>query len=140
MRAALRLVRHHLGRDEIALADLDRTETGIAAALVDQALDEISRLGPPGAAIGVDRDGVGVDAAAERVHVRDVVERRSSMVIPPFGDARRVLREIGAHVGEEVDAHGEEPAVSRPSPSRRPRNCRGRGRPQGNARCGRRST
>ena len=33
------------------------------------------------------------------------------MVRPPSGNPRRVLREVGAHVGEQLDPHGEELAV-----------------------------
>ena len=33
------------------------------------------------------------------------------MVTPPSGMYGRELREIGAHIGDEVDAHGEELAV-----------------------------
>ena len=61
--AALGAVGHLLRPDEIALADLDRAEAGVAAADLDQPLDQIRRLRTSGAAIGVERLGVGVDAA-----------------------------------------------------------------------------
>ena len=108
---ALRLVGHLLRRDEVALADLDRTETGVAAALVDQPLDQIGRLRPPGAAIGVDRRRCWCRCRGSAHRGAECRRAPVDMVRPPSRDARRVLREIGAHVGEEVDPHGEELAV-----------------------------
>ena len=72
----------------------------VARGGIDQPLDHIRRLRPPRAAIGIDRHGVGVDAAHAHMAVRDVVDagRHAGAEI---GDVRRIGREIGAHVGDQ---------------------------------------
>ena len=58
--AGRRRVRHRLRLDEVALAQRVRRDAELARRGVDQPLDHIGRLGPPGAAIGIDRHRVGV--------------------------------------------------------------------------------
>ena len=58
----LRLVWHRLLRDEIEEANGLRRHAHLARAAVDQPLENEGRLGSPGAAIGVDGHGVGVDS------------------------------------------------------------------------------
>ena len=52
------LVRHCLGFDEIAPAQLLRRHTELSGGVVDQPLDGIGGLGPAGAAVGIDRHRV----------------------------------------------------------------------------------
>ena len=56
------LERNGRGRDQIALADLDRVDAGDARGLIDQPLDQVIGLRASGAAIGAGRHRVGVDA------------------------------------------------------------------------------
>ena len=55
-------IRHGGGRHEVARAGLDRIAGHLPRAILDQALDDVGDLGIAGAAIGVDRRGVGVGA------------------------------------------------------------------------------
>ena len=101
----------HLRRlDEIARANFFGRDFKRARALVDQPLQDVGAFGPPGAAIGVDRHGMRVDAAAARIKRGDVVGAGRHRGAEP-GNIRAELREIGAEIAENVDAHGEEPAV-----------------------------
>ena len=52
-------VRHLLGPDHVAAAQLGRVELHLARRRVHQPLDDVDRLGPAGAAIGAGRRGVG---------------------------------------------------------------------------------
>ena len=72
---------------------------------------KIGRLRAAGAAIGVGRNGVGEDALADRVDGADVVERRSVMRQAADRDVRPELVEVGAHVGDQLDAHRLDAAV-----------------------------
>ena len=79
--------------------------------LADDALDDVGRLGPPGAAIGVDRRGV----RQRRLHV-GVDQRRGVLAgqqrrIEIGRHRRRESREVGAHVGDRVDLERQELAV-----------------------------
>ena len=52
-------VGHLLGPDEVAPAQLDAVDAGLARGLVHQPLDGVDGLGPAGAAVGAGRRGVG---------------------------------------------------------------------------------
>ncbi len=67
-----------------------------ARRFVHQPLDEIGRLGAPGAAIGVGRHGVGEDALADGVDGADVVEAGQHGEADRR-DVRPELVEVGAH-------------------------------------------
>ena len=72
--AGLHLVRHGGRRNEIAPPDLDRIDADDARRAVEQLLDEIGRLRPPGAAIGRQRRGVGEHGLADGVHRRNLID------------------------------------------------------------------
>ena len=72
--AGLRRVGHRLRLDEVLAPQRVGREPELARRDVDQALDHIGRLRPAGAAIGIDRHRVGVDAADADVAGRDVVD------------------------------------------------------------------
>ena len=77
---------------------------------IDQALDHIGRLGASGAAIGIDRHGVGEDGADAAVEGLDVVEagQHAGAAMRDVGPEGRQIR---AHVAHQVDIHREELAV-----------------------------
>src|SRR6185312_10296641 len=98
--------------NHVAAADLDRPEAGGAAGGVHQALDDVGRLGPSGAAIGVDGDGVGEDALHFVVRGRDRVDAGLHALAGQGRDVGSELREIGAQIGGRLDANGKDAAVA----------------------------
>ena len=105
--AGRRPVRHRARLDEIAPPQRIGRDPDFARGNVDQPLDDISRLGTAGAAIGVDRNGVGVDAAHADMAGRDIVDARRQPGAE-IRNVRRELRQVGAHVGDEIDVEREE--------------------------------
>ena len=110
-RARRRLEGHLLGLDVVALAHLDLVDAHLARRGVDQPLHEVVGLGPPGAAIGADRRGVGEGDLG-----RDLDQRRAVDGGEVAGDAHRAhqradIGEVAADIGEAGEAHGQEPAV-----------------------------
>ena len=106
-----RLIGIGLLRNHVAAADLGLVDAEIVRGDVDQPFEHEGRLRPPGAAIGVDRHGVGEHAlhlAIDRRRQIDAGEQRSVEIGRDVGTERR---EIAAHVGERVDAQPEELAV-----------------------------
>ena len=104
------LVRHRFRRNEILAPDRIRRHAEFPRGGIDQTFDHVGRLRTAGAAIGIDRHGIGehrADAAVERL---DVIEARQHA-----GAAMRDVgtegREIGAHVAHQVDVHSQKPAV-----------------------------
>ena len=76
-----------------------------------QPLDDVGGLGPPGAAVGVDRGRVGEDAGDVAVDRRDVVLAGHQRAVEVGRHGRRESREIGAHRGRRVDAQAGDAAV-----------------------------
>lgn len=56
-------VRHRARRNEVLAPDRIRRHAELARGGIDQTLDHIGRLGPPGTAIGIHRNRVGEDRA-----------------------------------------------------------------------------
>ncbi len=77
---------------------------------IDQALDDIGRLGAAGAAIGIDRHGIGIGAAQSHIGDRDVVNARRHADAEPR-DIGRVARQIRAHVSDDIEIEREEAAL-----------------------------
>ena len=104
------LVGHRLRRNEILAPDRIRRHAEFSRGRIDQPLDHISRLGAPGAAIGIDRHGVGEHGADAAMEGLDIIEPGQHA-----GAAMRNVgpegREIGAHVAHQVDVHAQELAV-----------------------------
>ena len=97
--------------DEVLPPDLRRVHLHLARRLLDDALDHVGRLGPAGAAVGIDRRGV-------REHRLDLgVDRRRLVLAGEQGRVedrrhrRREGREVGAHVRDRLDAQREEVAL-----------------------------
>ena len=77
---------------------------------IDQALEQIGGLGPPGAAIGADRHRVGAHALDVDVDRRDRIEAGDEVCRARRDEAAK-RREIGAEIGDDGDAQAEEAAV-----------------------------
>ena len=95
----------------VAPAQLDMVDAHLARRGVDQALHEVVRFGPPGAAIGADRRRV-----REHHLGRDLDQRRAVDGCEIARDAHRAHRgadigEVGAEIGVAIEPHGEEGAV-----------------------------
>src|SRR5581483_3622203 len=108
-RACIRKLRRG---DQVAAAKLDRVDADLARGSVDQPLDAVIRLGPPGAAIGAGRHGVGEDAADAQPDLRDVVHARETAGEIRRRDEGAVRGQVGAHRGKGVDVDREELAVA----------------------------
>ena len=104
-----RLVGHLLRLDEVAGPDLIGRDAHLARREIDEALDEVGGLRPPGAAIGIHGKRVRIEAAEAEVGARDVVEAGRHQP-RERGNERREGRQIGAHVGEDVDLEAEDAA------------------------------
>ena len=104
-----RLVRERF--DEILLPQIGRIDAELARADLDQPLDHEGRLGPPGAAIGIDRHGVGVDRVDLAVDRRNVVLARQQRRVEIGRHRRREGRHIGAEIGDGLDLEPGDLAV-----------------------------
>ena len=97
--------------DEVAPAELHRVDLHLARRAIDEALDDIAGLRAPGAAIGVDRRGVGEDSLDLDIDRRRGVVAGEQGAVAPGGNRRREAAEIGPEIGQRGDTHGEELAV-----------------------------
>ncbi len=90
------LVRHRFGRDQVAPAQLVRLDAQLARRDVDQPLDRIGCLRPPGAAIRRGRHRVRHDAAGFRVDRRDVIHAGGAADIAdrPAGAAGHIRTQV----------------------------------------------
>ena len=104
------LVGHRARRDEILAPDRIRRHAEFSRGGIDQPLDHIGRLGTSGAAIGIDRHGVGEHRADPAVERLDVVEA-GQHAGAAMGNIRPEGRQIRAHVAHQVDIHRQEFAV-----------------------------
>jgi len=104
------LVRHRLGRDEVAPAQRDPVDAGLARGNVDDPLDGVGRLGPAGAAVGRGGVAVGEDPGDGRMDVRRPVGAGEAAEIVGR-DVDAAHREMGAEIGDRGDAEREEDAV-----------------------------
>ena len=100
--AGRRRVGHRLRPDEVLAPQRVGRDAEFVRGHIDQTLDQIGRLRPPGAAIGIDRQRVGegggdVDEAGGKVV--DARQHHGADI----GDVGREGGEIGAHVADHVD-------------------------------------
>ena len=105
------LVGHGRGRDEVAAAELGGPEARLARRDVDDALDQIARLRAAGAAIGVDRRGVGEHALDPHINRRDGVDAGQHGHARRGRDEGREERQIGAEIGDGLDPERQDAAV-----------------------------
>ena len=108
----LGLVREGVRRHEVSLANFDRPQTSRVAGEVHQPLDDEGRLRPSGAAVGVDRRGMGEDAGDMAVDRRDVVLAGQQSAVEIGRHGGREGREVGAHGGLGVDPQADDAAVA----------------------------
>ena len=105
-----RLVGHRRRRNGVAPPQLRRVDLHFVGGDVDQPLDHVGRLGPPGAAIGRGAVRVGQHAGDGDVQRRRRVDAADRADV----DHRRhraAKRHEGAEIAEAADAHAEEFAV-----------------------------
>ena len=99
--------------DEVLPAQLDRVHVELPRQRVDRTLDRVGRLGPAGAAVGVGRRRVRVDAHALEVVALDGV----AAAVEPGAedrDARRHELEVRAHRSRQPHPHrGDRPVGGR---------------------------
>ena len=98
-------------RDQVAAAQFDRIEAALAGGVVDQALDQIVRFRLAGAAIGIDRHGVGERRAHIHEDRRDDVAAAHRRGRGVGGTARSAARHVGAEIGDGADVQREEVAL-----------------------------
>lgn len=106
-----RLVRHPVGRNRVAAPQLRGIDLQLVGGDVDQPLDHITRLRPPGAAIRRRAVGVGQHARNRDVQRRCRIgaDDRADIDNGRHGTAKR---HEGAEVAVAADAHAEKLAVS----------------------------
>ncbi len=98
-------------RNDVAPAQFDAVDAHLGRGDVDDAFDHEGRFRPPGAAIGIDRDGVGedhLDVAVDRRRGVDAPEQRGIEIGRDIGPE---CREVGAHIGQCGDLQSEEFSV-----------------------------
>ena len=108
VQAERRRVRHRVGPDEIAPAQFVGVDPEAPGGVVDQPLDRIGRLGPAGAAIGIDRHRVRVDALDRDMDRRKGVDAAIHDRARGGRDLRREIRQVGAHIRGQLDRQAEE--------------------------------
>ncbi len=79
---------------------------------VHRPLDDVGRLGPAGAAVGVDERRVRVDAGDLAVDVGDLVAARQDPAVERRRDARADRRQAAAEVGVRLDPEPGDLAVA----------------------------
>ena len=102
---------HGGGRHEVAGAGLDRIAGHFPRAVLDQALDDVGDLRIAGAAIGVDRRGVGVDAEHPAMQRGDRVLAGEHGDAEERRDAGGELALVGAEIGDDVGLDGGDAPV-----------------------------
>ena len=104
-----RLVRER--GDEVATTELALSNPHLLRRDADQPLDQIRRLGPTGAAIGVDRRRVGEHRGDFAMNHRRRVLAREQRRVQDRRDARRERGQVRAHVRRRLRAQREKLAV-----------------------------
>ncbi len=84
----------------------------MASGVVDQTLDDVIGLGPPGAAIGVDRYGVGINALDAHDGGWRAVAARQHRGAGHGRNEGAEIREIGAEIGGGFDLEREEVEIA----------------------------
>src|SRR3984893_8106320 len=105
------LVWHRRGRDQVLGPQFDRIEAQLARGVVDQAFDDIGRLGPAGAAIGRGAVGIGHHRQHRDVGCRDVISAGQRADIAEGRKQVAFGRDVGADIGQRLDPEAEEFAV-----------------------------
>ena len=98
-------------RDQVLRAQLDPVDAQFAGRIVDQPLDDVSRLGPSGAAVGCGAVGVGHHRQHRDMGGGDVVDADEGPDIAEGREQVALGRDVGADIGQSLDAEAEEFSV-----------------------------
>ena len=107
------VVRERVGRQEVAPPDLGGIHAQLVGEEVHRPLDDVGRLGPAGAAVGVDERRVRVDAGDLAEDVGDLVAAGEDPAVERGGDARSDRGEAPAEVGVGLDLEARDLAGAR---------------------------
>ena len=97
--------------DEVLAPDRRRIHLHVARRLFDDALDHVGGFRPAGAAVGIDRRGVGEHRLDLDVDRRRLVLAGQQGAVEDRRHARREGRQVRAHVGDGLDAQRQELAL-----------------------------
>ncbi len=111
LEAAHQLVGHLRWRDHVAAAEFSRIHAELARRLVDETLEGIRGHRPTRAAVGRCGNGVGENETASHVDRLHVVDAAVHVDQAERVDHRACEDNVGAHVGEVVEAHAEDAAI-----------------------------
>ena len=92
--------------DEVAPPEFRRIDLHFTRRRFNDSLDHIGRLGPPGAAIGINRRGIGINRVDLRIDGGNIVLARQQRGVEIGRHAGREGRKIGPHRGDCVDLEG----------------------------------
>ena len=106
-----RHVRHGRRRHHVAAAQLHPVNPGLERGGVNQPLDDVVALRPPGAAVGVHWHRVGEHADHVGVDRLEAIDAGQHLGARHRRDHRRVVGQVGAHVGDVAYPHRQELAV-----------------------------
>ena len=93
--------------NEVASPQLRGIDPQLARRPLDDALEEVGRLGPPGSAISIYRGGVREDRLHLAIDVRRRVLTGKQRRVQDRRDAGSERRQVSAHVGCRIDAQRE---------------------------------
>eukprot|EP00043_Microstomoeca_roanoka_P002426 m.38320 g.38320 ORF g.38320 m.38320 type:complete len:1021 (-) comp11478_c0_seq1:708-3770(-) len=93
-----------IGLDEVLTPQLDRIDAQLARGFVDDPFQLERGLGAAGAAIGIDRHGVGKHRLHVHIDERRAVIAGHQRAVQPGRDRGREGRQIGAHIGVGLGA------------------------------------
>ncbi len=103
-----RFIRHLLRLDDVAPAQFDAIDAKLVRRGFDDALHEIDRFRPPGAAIRRGRIGVRQHRVDRHVTRRHVIDARQRDDLPERRQQLPVGGDIGPDAGEHVQPHAQE--------------------------------
>ncbi len=101
---------HRAGRDEVAPAQLHPVDPGGGGRLIDEPLDQVEGLRPPGAAIGPERRRVGEGQRDVDGDRGDAVDARQAVLGVVGPEHRRERGDVRADADARVDPQGQEAA------------------------------
>ena len=111
LEATHQFVGHLCWRDHVAAAEFSGIHAELARRFVDQPLQRVRGHRPARAAVGRGRDRVGEHEPAAHVDCLHVVHAAVHVDQAERVDHRAGENDVGAHVGEVVEAHAEDAAA-----------------------------
>ena len=104
-------VGHRGGGDQVHPPQGEPIHPELAGRVVDEALDDVGRLGPAGSAVRSGRIGVGQHRVHRNVRGRERVDPDQGRDVAEGREQVAVRGHVGPHVGERLHAQGEEAAL-----------------------------